>query len=237
MVPYDLMKSPDASSQPLIEADRSATHFDSPPSPAPSSESKEEPSSGSTFYDDDSDVPTEQYDDDDSDAPSDIMHDTSRRFPHQPKAGGSNVNIRSKEELSILTSLPQNKVPYTLIEMRSLYTHGKKRGKITKNSKKGKPWSVVWHEQMSRCAGVGAWGSEEMHEELKPVAGKRRLEGRNERLEVERDGAEEDIIDHDSGSHDDEEAEDGDGDADVDSGRKGLMCSPFTVIYGHAGKS
>lgn len=68
---------------------------------------------------------------------------------------------RITEELSILMSVPQNADPYTLIEMRSVYTHGKKAGKVTKNGKKGKPWSDVWNKEMKRCSRAS---SEELEE-------------------------------------------------------------------------
>ena len=58
---------------------------------------------------------------------------------------------RLAQELGILLGVRQNTDPYTLIEMRSVYTHGKKKGKVTKNAKKGKPWSQVWNQQMKRC--------------------------------------------------------------------------------------
>jgi len=58
---------------------------------------------------------------------------------------------RLSEELAILFGVRQNADPYTLIEMRSVHTKGKKKGKVTKNGSKGKPWSEVWNKEMKRC--------------------------------------------------------------------------------------
>jgi hypothetical protein len=35
--------------------------------------------------------------------------------------------------------------------MRSVHTKGKKKGKVTKNANKGRPWSEVWNKEMKRC--------------------------------------------------------------------------------------
>ena len=274
LVAYDIDKSPNAASQPLIVADRSA--FDAEgaqgwrpvggDSPAQDEEQQEQgaETDWSQYADDDSDAPDEQqqqrpsvpeahghgrpadmglgrptgagngngnadghgstdahghghssemdtsiFDDDDADAPSRRSSSEKattgmgeRRSRPRPKPQPREDDIRLSTELSILTALPQNVAPYTLTDMRSLYTHGKKRGKITKSSKKGQPWAEVWNGQMGRCRGQGAWSWHGEGEELQDV-GKRQAE----------------------------EADAGDAEAES---RK-LRCSPFTVIYGHAG--
>lgn len=77
--------------------------------------------------------------------------------PSQPLNAAASSSIadlqagRLVEELAILLDVRQNTDPYTLLEMRSVYTHGKKRGKVTKNQNKGEPWSNVWNKEMKRC--------------------------------------------------------------------------------------
>lgn len=49
-------------------------------------------------------------------------------------------------EIAILT-VPLNRKPFTLLEMRGL----KKNGKVTKDSKKGVPWAPIWNQVMKGC--------------------------------------------------------------------------------------
>lgn len=49
-------------------------------------------------------------------------------------------------EIAILT-VPLNRKPYTLLEMRSL----KKNGKVTKSNNNGRPWAPIWNTVMSAC--------------------------------------------------------------------------------------
>lgn len=120
------------------------------------------------------------------------------------------ASSRSNEELSILRDVPQNTVPWNLINMRSIKTKGKKKGEPTKSSKKGTPWSKVWKKQMARCTGPGAWSAEDLLGE-----------------EWEEDEAEDE--------EDRTVAIERDDDDDVEE--SSLKCSPVTVIYGHAGMS
>ena len=292
IVPYDLLKSPDDPSQPLIIADRQAGSLDLGAGNGSTGENGE--TDWSAYADDDSDAPsqdasaqgddqgeksdpwaelenelsgsstdtkasalqeeeestdshghgrpvslgrptggspspdahghghspamdTSPYTDNDLDAP---VRRAAFREPVSVDRRGEETNMskhrssprtdeqRLHTELAILTSLPQNLAPYTLTEMRSLYTHGKKRGKITKSSKKGEHWGKVWGAQMGRCRGEG---SEFLEEEDGEGVGERRKE------DVERD------------------EEDGEVGAEGKGTGKGLKCSPFTVIYGHAG--
>ncbi|ORX39259.1 Metallo-dependent phosphatase-like protein [Kockovaella imperatae] len=93
-----------------------------------------------------------------------LPHDTykSTEDPSQPLVSAAETSSASgnagrlKEELALLLNIPQNKDPWTLINLRSIYTKGKKKGKLTKSTKKGTPWSEVWQEEMSRCTGDGA---------------------------------------------------------------------------------
>lgn len=291
IVPYDLLKSPDDPSQPLIIADRQAGSLDLGAGNGSTGENGE--TDWSAYADDDSDAPSQdpssQGDDQgeksdpwaelenefsgsntDTEAPalqeeeeSTDSHGHGRPVSLGRPTGGSpspdahghghspamdmssfidndaDVPVRRETfpvahravdmnkhrnrskhrssprtdeqrlhtELAILTSLPQNLAPYTLTEMRSLYTHGKKRGKITKSSKKGEHWGKVWGAQMGRCRGEGS--------EFRAEDG----EGVGERRDEDVEG----------------DAEDGEVGAEGKGKGKGLRCSPFTVIYGHAG--
>jgi len=49
-------------------------------------------------------------------------------------------------EMAILT-VPLNRDPFTLLNMRSV----KKNGKVTKNTKKGWPWAPIWNQVMATC--------------------------------------------------------------------------------------
>ena len=133
---------------------------------------------------------------------------------------------RSSEELSIIRDVPQNTVPWNLINMRSVRTKGKKKGQPTKSSKKGTPWSKLWKKQMARCRGPGAWSAEDLvTEEWED----------DDDVEVEdQDDLETRFVPRDD---DDNEDDDEDDDNEDDLDESSMKCSPVTVIYGHAGKS
>lgn len=50
-------------------------------------------------------------------------------------------------ELAILTAVKGNRDPYTLLNMRSVT----KKGKVSKDNKKGKPWAPIWNTVMKAC--------------------------------------------------------------------------------------
>ncbi|WWD07885.1 hypothetical protein V865_005992 [Kwoniella europaea PYCC6329] len=122
--------------------------------------------------------------------------------------------IRNSEEVSIIFDVPQNTVPWNLLNMRGVYMKGKKKGKVTKSGKKGTPWSDVWKKEMKRCKGKGKWlvdgmgetEAEKIHEE-------------DDKIELQ----DEDRKRQKPGSPTVGPEEEGD-----------LGCSPVTVIYGHA---
>lgn len=127
-------------------------------------------------------------------------------------------SARSEEEISILHDIPQNTVPWNLINMRSVRTKGKRKGEPTKSSSKGKPWSKLWNKQMGRCHGPGAWeSSEDIESETWEDA--------------EDDVAQQDEVDKRDDGDDSDDSDDDDVEEDS------LKCSPVTVIYGHAGES
>jgi len=62
---------------------------------------------------------------------------------------GDNANATSQAdpELAILTCVKGNRDPYTLLNMRSVT----KKGKVSKDNKKGKPWAPIWNTVMKAC--------------------------------------------------------------------------------------
>ncbi|RXK35168.1 hypothetical protein M231_07580 [Tremella mesenterica] len=79
--------------------------------------------------------------------------------PSQPLVQASNSTglSRASEELGILFQVPQNTVPWNLLNIRSVLKKGKHKGEPTNSSKKGTPWSDIWNKEMKRCRGEGAW--------------------------------------------------------------------------------
>ena len=126
--------------------------------------------------------------------------------PSSDGTGEEYSTARTQAEIALLRSIPQNRDPYTLLNIRSIL----KNGEITKKANKGTPWSDMWNEEMSRCTGPdsklqhdgeeeGSTNDDEEIEELEE----------NERRLVKRK----------KGKH-----------------LPDMDCSPVTVIYGHAGK-
>lgn len=98
----------------------------------------------------------------------------------QPSRPGKGDDL--DPEVAILT-VPLNRKPYTLLEMRSL----KKNGKVTKSNKKGRPWAPIWNTVMSAChlslqssneAGLGRGVSNEIKQRQNIHATKRAKECR-----------------------------------------------------------
>lgn len=137
--------------------------------------------------------------------PTKSLTDASQPLNAASKAHYSDVaSGRIAEELAILLGVRQNADPYTLIEMRSVHTKGKKKGKVTKNGSKGKPWSEVWNKEMKRC-----------------TRGLVDDEAAEEKTSWKRAGDD----------HDDDDDYEGDDDGAPESD---LKCSPVNVVYGHA---
>ncbi|KAJ3507538.1 hypothetical protein NMY22_g16899 [Coprinellus aureogranulatus] len=55
--------------------------------------------------------------------------------------------LRRAQEMAILTDVPQNKIPWTLMNLR-----GVKNGKVSRKYK-GVYWAKLWNDQMGRCVG------------------------------------------------------------------------------------
>ncbi|KAG2149075.1 Metallo-dependent phosphatase-like protein [Suillus bovinus] len=57
--------------------------------------------------------------------------------------------IRKAQELALLSDIPQNQDPWVVQNIRSV----RKKGKPTRSSKKGTPFSDLWNEIMNKCSG------------------------------------------------------------------------------------
>jgi hypothetical protein len=148
-----------------------------------------------------------------------LPYDTTKPFSDasqpliQADSAASSANYdadlsRTSSELSILFDVPQNTVPWNLMNIRSVKSKGTHKGDPTKSGSKGTPWSKIWNEEMKKCKGPGSWFADGMGE-----------------YEVEHEQEEDESIEEEE---DDEMKRD-----EVDEEK--LKCSPMTIIYGHAG--
>ena len=84
-------------------------------------------------------------------------YDERQPLARVPKLLGTSVDalklskeverLRVLQDLSLLTMIPQNLIPWVVLNMRSV-----KNGKVTKKMK-GTPWSDLWKQEMNRCVG------------------------------------------------------------------------------------
>lgn len=86
-------------------------------------------------------------------------HDKRQPLARVPKSMGTSVDasnrneverLRNLQDLSLLTLIPQNLIPWVVLNIRSV-----RNGKVFKKIKgKGRtPWSDVWNQEMNRCVG------------------------------------------------------------------------------------
>ncbi|KAG8824604.1 hypothetical protein FRC17_009067 [Serendipita sp. 399] len=139
---------------------------------------------------------------------------------HKPK---SERDLRTLQEQLILETIPQNAVPFNLLNMRSV-----EHNMPVKSSKSGRPWSEVWNTVVSKCKGFpeDAVRISLSGEGLPPIKGD---DGKSRNMTwwellVEDAG---EIIDWDP--EEEEEPE-----YTWSRIPKKLPCNPSTVIYGHA---
>ena len=57
-------------------------------------------------------------------------------------------SLRKLQDLSVLTLVPQNLIPWVVLNIRGI-----KNGEVTKKNKVGRPWSDLWNLEMKRCVG------------------------------------------------------------------------------------
>jgi len=81
---------------------------------------------------------------------------TSKRQPlsHLPRIpsrflGGPVPALRNAQELAILEDIKQNTNPWVVLNMRNV----RKDHTVSRKTKKGKAWTAVWDEIISRCVG------------------------------------------------------------------------------------
>lgn len=133
-------------------------------------------------------------------------------------ANGKKVDpesLRTAQELRVINHIPQNRDPFTPLNMRTLVKKHQKHQWVVSRRKKGRRWSENWNEVMHLCRGFELTASE----------------GDAEKGEVE-GWVESGLVDW--GSSD---KEGGRADDDVEGLKKKgvkLPCEPTTVLYGHA---
>ncbi|KIP01175.1 hypothetical protein PHLGIDRAFT_32591 [Phlebiopsis gigantea 11061_1 CR5-6] len=68
---------------------------------------------------------------------------------HIPVASSDIPALRFRQESALLTDVPQNTEPFTVLNIRSVT----KKHKVTRKGDKGTPWSKLWNAQMRACRG------------------------------------------------------------------------------------
>lgn len=128
--------------------------------------------------------------------------------------GGETIEIeslRTVQELRVINNIPQNRDPFTPLNMRTLV---KKHQWVVSRGKKGRRWSEIWNEVMELCKGF----------ELTVSEGD---------AEGEAEGwIESGLVDWGTSEKEGGKADDG-----VETLKKKgvkLPCVPTTVLYGHA---
>ncbi|KAH9945386.1 uncharacterized protein BXZ73DRAFT_86878 [Epithele typhae] len=89
-----------------------------------------------------SDMPKEAYD-------YPLLDISSQRDPPPVRLDDETEELRVVQERSILHDVPQNRDPWTLLNLRGV----RKNGKVTRESDQGTPWAKIWNTQMKRCGG------------------------------------------------------------------------------------
>ncbi|WWC87114.1 uncharacterized protein L201_002000 [Kwoniella dendrophila CBS 6074] len=148
-----------------------------------------------------------------------------------PEAGKEEIEmIRNSEEISLLFDIPQNSIPWNLLNIRSIT----KKNKVTKSNSKGKPWSILWNKQMKRCNGKGKWSSGSLgessveHESESNQNQDQSIENQEDVANIDKKSIE---IRQKPGSPSTSSTTPS---TEVDTQAGDLGCSPVTVIYGHA---
>ena len=116
-------------------------------------------------------------------------------------------SLRTKQELRVINDIPQNRDPFTPLNMRTLV---KKHKWTVSRGKSGRRWSEIWNEVMLLCKG------------FEETAGEGEIEG----------GVESGLVDWGTSSKEGGRVDDG-AESLKKKGLK-LPCVPTTVLYGHA---
>jgi len=59
------------------------------------------------------------------------------------------AKLRNKQELAVLTEIPENKDPWTVTNIKSVTNEGI----VSTSPREGTPWSQLWNDTMSKCSG------------------------------------------------------------------------------------
>ncbi|KAG9005831.1 hypothetical protein FRB93_009227 [Tulasnella sp. JGI-2019a] len=85
--------------------------------------------------------------------PKKPIHEKHQPLSYPPtRHRQTNEAMRTAQELAIIYDIPQNEIPWTLLNMRSVT----KRGKISRKSDVGVPWAEMWNEVQGLCGGFKA---------------------------------------------------------------------------------
>lgn len=153
--------------------------------------------------------------------PYDTTKHVDARSASDRERNAGDISNSHGDPLAFFAKVPQNQVPYHLLNIRSIT----KKGEPTKSNSGGTPWSKVWNEEMRRCAsgseGVEELGlSPETEEDIELIE---EVDGRDSDQEHEPEGTE-----TDSKSKRSQER------AHAPNSPSTNTCSPTTIIYGHA---
>lgn len=84
--------------------------------------------------------------------PTRDIHNSRQPLAHLPtlqRASKDTDVLREAQELSILTDVPQNNDPWTLLNVRDIT----KKGKVSRKGGDGTPWAELWNQIQSLCSG------------------------------------------------------------------------------------
>ncbi|KAG8967152.1 hypothetical protein FRB90_010904 [Tulasnella sp. 427] len=93
--------------------------------------------------------------------PTRSVRDKKQPLSHLPtisRASAQDVEvIRNAQELAILNQVPQNRKPFTLLNVRDVT----RKGKVSRKSGDGRPWTEMWNEVQKLCKGFESELAEE----------------------------------------------------------------------------
>lgn len=85
---------------------------------------------------------------------------------HVPAKHKDDARLRLLQELAILHDIPQNRDSWLKINMRSILNMNRRKdSEVTKDGNIGTPWSDLWNEAMSQCAGYNKLSLDQEEEE------------------------------------------------------------------------
>lgn len=88
--------------------------------------------------------------------PTRPMRDRKQPLSHLPAVSHSSYQdietVRAAQELTILNEVPQNRKPFTLLNIRDVTP----KGKVSRKSGDGTPWANVWNEVQHLCKGFSS---------------------------------------------------------------------------------